>query len=237
MWIGYTQLLQNQEVPDFHYTHHAHAVTQTHTKVISMKLYSLRPRSAAECWNEILSTCFYVYAKLLYLSHIYPRCILFLIYQFQFLSPCHSRKAEDIFGCCHSSPREPEPCLLFLFRLPKKHSLVTPLLKTKDASGINNIESIFFFFETSLLDFSTWFHPVIEASGFFFLGKIFFLFLKHQSSLKKQQVLSQETDNNNFLYIWRTGFLYFFSSYFTIPSQLYFLEPEPLWLCLCQFLL
>ena len=161
----------------------------------------------------------------------------FLIYQFQFLSPCHSRKAEDIFGCCHSSPREPESCLLFLFRLPKKHSLVTPLLKTKDASGINNIESIFFFFETSLLDFSTWFHPVIEASGFFFLGKIFFLFLKHQSSLKKQQVLSQETDNNNFLYIWRTGFLYFFSSYFTIPSQLYFLEPEPLWLCLCQFLL
>ena len=116
--------------------------TQTHTKVISMKLYSLRPRSAAECWNEILSTCFYVYAKLLYLSHIYPRCILFLIYQFQFLSPCHSRKAEDIFGCCHSSPREPESCLLFLFRLPKKHSLVTPLLKTKDASGINNIESI-----------------------------------------------------------------------------------------------
>lgn len=171
-----------------------------------------------------------------FITHL-PALHTFLIYQFQFLSPCHSRKAEDIFGCCHSSPREPESSLLFLFRLPKKHSLVTPLLKTKDASGINNIESIFFFFETSLLDFSTWFHPVIEASGFFFLGKIFFLFLKHQSSLKKQQVLSQETDNNNFLYIWRTGFLYFFSSYFTIPSQLYFLEPEPLWLCLCQFLL
>ena len=131
------------------YTPCTRSYTHRHTKVISMKLYSLRPRSAAEWWNEILSTCFYVYAKLLYLSHIYPRCILFLIYQFQFLSPCHSRKAEDIFGCCHSSPREPESCLLFLFRLPKKHSLVTPLLKTKDASGINNIESVFFFFETN----------------------------------------------------------------------------------------
>jgi len=101
---------------------HTQLHRHTHTKVISMKLYSLRPRSAAEWWNEILSTCFYVYAKLLYLSHIYPRCILFLIYQFQFLSPCHSRKAEDIFGCCHSSPREPESCLLFLFRLPKKNT-------------------------------------------------------------------------------------------------------------------
>ena len=84
-----------------------------------------------------------------FITHL-PALHTFLIYQFQFLSPCHSRKAEDIFGCCNSSPREPESCLLFLFRLPKKHSLVTPLLKTKDASGINNIESIFSFFEASL---------------------------------------------------------------------------------------
>ena len=186
MWIGYTQLLQNQEVPDFHYTHHAHAVTPTHTKVISMKLYSLRPRLSWMIMKYSLHAFMSMQSFCIY--HIYlRRRILFLIYQFQFLSPCHSRKAEDIFGCCHSSPRELESSLLFLFRLPKKHSLVTPLLKTKDASGINNIESIFFFFETSLLDFTTWFHPVIEASGFFFLGKIFFLFLKHQSSLKNNK--------------------------------------------------
>ena len=125
------------------YTPCTRSYTHRHTKVISMKLYSLRPRSAAEWWNEILSTCFYVYAKLLYLSHIYPRCILFLIYQFQFLSPCHSRKAEDIFGCCHSSPPNLSPASSFYSVFQKKHSLVTPLLKTKDASGINNIESIF----------------------------------------------------------------------------------------------
>ena len=56
-----------------------------------------------------------------FITHL-PALHTFLIYQFQFLSPCHSRKAEDIFGCCHSSPREPESCLLFLFRLPKKNT-------------------------------------------------------------------------------------------------------------------
>lgn len=125
-----------------------------------------------------------------FITHL-PALHTFLIYQFQFLSPCHSRKAEDIFGCCHSSPRTWALPPLFIPSSKKKHSLVTPLLKTKDASGINNIESIFSFFETSLLDFSTWFHPVIEASGFFFLGKIFFLFLNHQSSLKKTSTKSR----------------------------------------------
>lgn len=189
MWIGYTQLLQNQEVPDSNYTHHAHAVTQTHTHksdIHEIIFFEASVGGRMMEWNTLymlLCLC----KAFVFITHL-PALHTFLIYQFQFLSPCHSRKAEDIFGCCHSSPREPESCLLFLFRLPKKkHSLVTPLLKTKDASGINNIESIFSFFETSLLDFSTWFHPVIEASGFFFLGKIFFLFLKHQSSLKNNK--------------------------------------------------
>jgi len=41
--------------------------------------------------------------------HIYLR-ILFLIYQFQFLSLCHSREDEDILknsGRCHSSRPSP----------------------------------------------------------------------------------------------------------------------------------
>ena len=147
-------------------------------------------------------------------------------------SLCHSREAEDIlknFGRCHSS--RPSPPTSFI---PPSSSHTPPgePLQTKDASGI--IESSFFLSKTSIglhLD-----DPVMETFGFFPHGKKLFLFLKHQSSLNKTTVLSQES-NNNFLYIWQTGFCIFFSSYFTIPSQLYFLEPEPLWLCLCQFLL
>lgn len=146
-------------------------------------------------------------------------------------SLCHSREAEDIlknFGRCHSSRPSPPP-LLFL-RLPATPPLVNRCKQKMQVALLSPV----FFSKTSFglhLD-----DPVMKTFGFFPHGKKLFLFLKHQSSLNKTTVLSQES-NNNFLYIWQTGFCIFFSSYFTIPSQLYFLEPEPLWLCLCQFLL
>jgi len=79
----------------------------------------------------------------------------------------------------------------------------------------------FFFFKTSFglhLD-----DPVMKTFGFFPHGKKIFLFLKHQSSLNKTTVLSQET-NNNFLYIWQTGFCIFSLILFYDPKSTLFPE-------------
>jgi hypothetical protein len=89
-----------------YYTPRTYADRQLHTHKSDIHEIIFFEASVELNDNEILSTCFYVYAKLLYLSHIYRRRILFLIYQFQFLSLCHSREDEDIpknSGRCHSS--------------------------------------------------------------------------------------------------------------------------------------
>lgn len=138
------------------------------------------------------------------------RRILFLIYQFQFLSVCHSsREAEDILknsGRCHSSrPRDPP----LLFRLPANHPWWTAAT-TQDASGII-IQS----------GFSKHFLSTIHLVILPYHGKKLFLFLKHQSSLNKRTVLSQES-NNNFLYIWQTGFCIFSLILFYDPKSTLF---------------
>ena len=160
--------------------------------------------------------------------------ILFLIYQFQFLFHCVIAAAEDIFW------------KISVVVIPAKARVVPPLLFRLPATThpwwtAANKRCKWHYIESSLFKHFLWTSILLTSRS----GKLLdsspmerklFLFLKHQSSLNKTTVLSQES-NNNFLYIWQTGFCIFFSSYFTIPSQLYFLEPEPLWLCLCQFLL
>lgn len=204
-----------------------HTVTHTHKSDIHEIIFFEASVELND--NEILSTCFYVYAKLLYLSHL-PR-ILFLIYQYQFLFHCVIAAKPKIFWKISvvviPAARVPH---LFYSSVFQPH----PPWWTAANKRCKWHYWVQFFSKTSFglhLD-----DPVMKTFGFFPHGKKLFLFLKHQSSLNKTTVLSQES-NNNFLYIWQTGFCIFFSSYFTIPSQLYFLEPEPLWLCLCQFLL
>jgi len=205
------------------HTTQTHTVTHTHTKVISMKLYSLRPRLSWMIMKYSLHAFMSMQSFCIY--HIYR--ILFLIYQFQFLFHCVIAAKPKIFSEKFRSlsfqPLDRVPPLLF--RLPATHPLVNRCKQKMQVALLSPV------FSKHFLWTSSWRSGLILPHG-----KKLFLFLKHQSSLNKTTVLSQES-NNNFLYIWQTGFCIFFSSYFTIPSQLYFLEPEPLWLCLCQFLL
>ena len=200
------------------YTMHIRRNTQLHTHKSDIHEIIFFEASVELNDNEILSTCFYVYAKLLYLSHL-PR-ILFLIYQYQFLFHCVIAAKPKIFWKIVVIPARALWTSLILSS-SQSHPWWTAA-NTRCKWHYYRVQSFQNFLSTS--------------RSFFPHGKKLFLFLKHQSSLNKTTVLSQES-NNNFLYIWQTGFCIFFSSYFTIPSQLYFLEPEPLWLCLCQFLL
>ena len=104
-------------------------------------------------------------------------------------------------------PAAREPPLLF--RLPANHPWWTAAT-TQDASGII-IQSGF------SKHFLSTIHPVILP----YHGKKLFLFLKHQSSLNKRTVLSQES-NNNFLYIWQTGFCIFSLILFYDPKSTLF---------------
>ena len=70
-----------------------HTVTHTHKSDIHEIIFFEASVELND--NEILSTCFYVYAKLLYLSHL-PR-ILFLIYHDQFLFHCVIAAKPKIF--------------------------------------------------------------------------------------------------------------------------------------------
>jgi len=157
--------------------------------------------------NEILSTCFYVYAKLLlYLKHLSAPPSPFLIYQFQFLSVCHSsREAEDILknsGRCHSSR-------------PRPSSFIPSSSQPPLVNRCNHTRCKWHYY--SVLFKTLPFDPVILP----YHGKKLFLFLKHQSSLNKRTVLSQES-NNNFLYIWQTGFCIFSLILFYDPKSTLF---------------
>ena len=70
-----------------------HTVTHTHKSDIHEIIFFEASVELND--NEILSTCFYVYAKLLYLSHL-PHTFSNLSISVPF-SLCHSREAEDIF--------------------------------------------------------------------------------------------------------------------------------------------
>jgi len=106
MWISYS-CCKMISARFTYYTPCTYADTHsyTHTKVISMKLYSLRPRLSWMIMKYSLHAFMSMQSFCIY--HIYlRRRILFLIYQFQFLSLCHSREDEDIpknSGRCHSS--------------------------------------------------------------------------------------------------------------------------------------
>jgi len=122
-----------------------HTVTHTHKSDIHEIIFFEASVELND--NEILSTCFYVYAKLLYLSHL-PHTFSNLSISVPF-SLCHSREAEDIFWkisvvvipAARSSPTS--------FIPSSSHTPPGEPLQTKDASGI--IESSFF--KTLPLDF------------------------------------------------------------------------------------
>jgi len=129
--------------------------------------------------------------------------ILFLIYQFQFLFHCVIAAAEDIFW------------KISVVVIPAKARVVPPLLFRLPATNhpwwtAANKRCKWHYIESSLFKHFLWTNILLTSRS----GKLLdsspmerklFLFLKHQSSLNKTTVLSQES-NNNFLYIWQTGF-------------------------------
>ena len=179
--------------------------------------------------NEILSTCFYVYyAKLLYLSHLpAPPVYFFLIYQIQFLFHCVIVAAKPkIFSAKFRS--------LSFQQNPESHLFYSVFQPPHPWWTAANKRCKWHYIESSLFKTSFGLHPfddpVMDTFGFFPHGKKLFLFLKHQSSLNKTTVLSQES-NNNFLYIWQTGFCIFFS-HPILRSQVNFISSN---LSLCGF--
>jgi len=204
------------------YTMHTGRHTQLHTHTHKSDIHEIIffEASVELNDNEILSTCFYVYyAKLLYLSHLpAPPVYFFLIYQIQFLFHCVIVAAKPkIFSEKFRSlsfQQNPESHLFYsVFQPP--HPWWTAANKR---CKWHYIESRLFKTSFGLHPFDD---PVMDTFGFFPHGKKLFLFLKHQSSLNKTTVLSQES-NNNFLYIWQTGFCIFFLILFYDPKSTLF---------------
>lgn len=141
--------------------------------------------------------------------HIYlRRRILFLIYQFQFLSLCHSREDEDIpknSGRCHSSR-------------PSLTSLIPSSSHTPLVNRCKHKMQVALFFKTSFR--RPGHSSPMERNSFPEASK---------QSEQNNKVLSQES-NNNFLYIWQTGFCIF--SHPILRSQVNFISLN---LSLCGF--